>query len=93
MILMSSSARRPVETLIACVLILAGGALLGAVLKLVLAGDEFPMIQLVLMGMGGALALLAGVVLLRRAVQGAGPQVLNGHANSDQPSEINSTGA
>ena len=93
MIIMSASARRPVETLIACLLILAGGALLGAVLKHALAGDEFPIIQLVLMGMGGALALLAGVVLLRRTMLSAGPRILDGHADPHQSTEINSTGA
>lgn len=93
MILMSTSTRRPVEILIGCILILVGGGFLGAVLKLVLAGDEFPVIQVFLMGIGGALALLAGVGLLGRAMQSAGPQVLDGRADADQPIEIKSAGA
>ena len=59
--------RRLLEILLASLLIVAGGAYLGAALKRVLSGDAFPATELVLMAVGGTLALIAGIALLRRA--------------------------
>ena len=69
---MTSSARRALELLLASLLIVAGGAYLGVVLKLVLTAGDTPATQLALMGAGGTLALVAGVLLLRRAMQHRG---------------------
>ena len=65
---MTSQARRPLVILLASLLIVAGGAYLGAGLRIVLSGDELPATQLALMAVGGAIALIAGIVLLRRAM-------------------------
>ena len=62
---MTSQARRPLVILLASLLIVAGGADLGAGLKIMLSGDEFPATQLALMAVGGTLALSAGIALLR----------------------------
>ena len=67
---MTSQARRPLVILFASLLIVAGGACLGAGLKIMLSGDEFPATQLALMAVGGTLALIAGIALLRRAMAG-----------------------
>jgi len=67
---MISQARRPLVILLASLLIMAGGAYLGAGLKIVLSGDEFPATQLALVTVGGTLALIAGIALLRRAMVG-----------------------
>lgn len=84
--------RRLLGILVASLLIVAGGMYLGATLKIVLSGDLFPATQLALMGVGGTLALIGGVLLLRRATRIEGVPVIDGHANTDQPREINSTG-
>ena len=62
-------ARRPLELLLASLLIVSGGAYLGVVLKLVLTGGDLPVLQVALMAIGGTLALISGVLLLRRAMQ------------------------
>ena len=67
---MTAQARRPLVILLASLLIVAGGACLGAGLKIMLSGDEFPATQLALMAVGGTLALIAGIALLRRAMAG-----------------------
>ena len=67
---MISQPRRLLVILLAALLIVGGGAYLGAGLKVVLSGDEFPTTQLVLMAVGGTLALIAGIALLRRAMAG-----------------------
>ena len=66
-ILMTIRDRRPLEILIASLLIVAGGACLGAVLKIVVSGSALPATQIALMAVGGTLALIAGSALLRRA--------------------------
>ena len=67
---MSGQARRPLMILLASLFIVAGGAFLGAGLKIKLSGDEFPATQLALVTVGGTLALVAGIALLRRAMVG-----------------------
>jgi hypothetical protein len=67
-IFMTIRERRLIEILLASLLIVAGGAFLGAVLKIVMSGSAFPATQLALMGVGGTLALIAGIALLRRAI-------------------------
>ncbi|CAN5756844.1 hypothetical protein BH11GEM1_BH11GEM1_04850 [soil metagenome] len=67
-IIMPIRDRRLLEILVASLLIVAGGACLGAMFKIVMSGSAFPTTQLALMGVGGTLALIAGVALLRRAM-------------------------
>ena len=67
---MTSQPRRLLVILLASLLIVGGGAYLGAGLKVVLSRDGFPTTQLALMAVGGTLALIAGIALLRRAMAG-----------------------
>ena len=67
--ILMTRARRPLELLLASLLIVSGGAYLGVVLKLVLTGGDLPATQVALMAIGGTLALIAGVLLLRRATR------------------------
>ncbi|MBC7671043.1 MAG: hypothetical protein H7247_01370, partial [Polaromonas sp.] len=62
---MTPQPRRLLVILLASLLIVGGGAYLGAGLKIVLSRDGFPTTQLVLMAVGGTLALIAGIALLR----------------------------
>ena len=65
---MTSRARRPFVVLLASLVIVAGGAYLGAGLRIVLSGDAYPASQIAIITIGGTLALIAGVLLLRRAL-------------------------
>ena len=73
---MTPRARRPLVILLAALLIMAGGAYLGAGLKIVLTGDEFPATQLAFIAIGGIVALIAGIALLRWAMKkDSGPRL------------------
>lgn len=54
--------------LVASLLIIAGGACLGAGLKIMLTGEAMFSMQLALMALAAILALIGGIALLRRSM-------------------------